>query len=72
MGWPYSTNGRHDECIQHIEWKRLRGRRRRGWENNTKSDPKQIGWENAEWINLAQDRDQWLDLTNTVMNFRFP
>jgi hypothetical protein len=25
-----------------------------------------------DWIDLAQDRDQWKDLVNTVMNFRFP
>jgi hypothetical protein len=25
-----------------------------------------------DWIDLAQDRDQWNALVNTVMNLRFP
>jgi hypothetical protein len=28
-------------------------------------------WDGADWIKLAQDRDQWWALENTVMNFRF-
>jgi hypothetical protein len=35
-------------------------------------DIRQIGWEGLEWIHLAQDRDQWRDLENTVMNLRIP
>jgi hypothetical protein len=31
-----------------------------------------IGWEGVEWIHLAHDRDQWLDLVNTVMKIRVP
>jgi len=26
----------------------------------------------VDWMHLAQVRDQWLDLVNTVMNFRVP
>jgi len=25
-----------------------------------------------DWIHLIQDRDQWRDLVNTVMNLRIP
>jgi hypothetical protein len=25
-------------------------------------------WDGMDWIDLAQDRDQWMDLVNTVMN----
>jgi hypothetical protein len=28
------------------------------------------GWGGVEWIDLAQDRDQWRVLVNTVMNLR--
>jgi hypothetical protein len=30
----------------------------------------EIGWDGMGWIELAQDRDQWRDLVNTVMNLR--
>jgi hypothetical protein len=35
-------------------------------------DLKEIGWGDMDWIDLAQDREQWRALTNTVMNFRVP
>jgi hypothetical protein len=31
-----------------------------------------MGWEGVHWMNLAQDRGQWWDLVNTVMNLRAP
>jgi hypothetical protein len=31
----------------------------------------EIGWGGRDWIELAQDRDQWRALVNTVMNLRF-
>jgi hypothetical protein len=33
---------------------------------------REIGWDGVDWIELAQDRDQWRALANTVMNLRFP
>jgi hypothetical protein len=47
------------------------GRPRRWWENNIKMNLREIGWCGMDWIDLAQDRDQWSALVNTVMNFRF-
>jgi hypothetical protein len=32
----------------------------------------QIEWDGVNWIDMAQDRDQWRALVNTVMNFRVP
>jgi len=33
---------------------------------------REIEWEGVEWINLAEGRDQWRALVDTIMNFRFP
>jgi hypothetical protein len=33
---------------------------------------REIGWDGTDWIDLAQDRDQWRALVNTVMNIRVP
>jgi hypothetical protein len=35
-------------------------------------DLREIGWDVMDWIDLAEDRDQWRDLVNTVMNLRIP
>jgi hypothetical protein len=35
-------------------------------------DHKQIGWDGVDWIELAQVREQWRALVNTVMNLRVP
>jgi hypothetical protein len=31
-----------------------------------------VGWDGMDMIDLAQNRDQWRALVNTVMNFRIP
>jgi hypothetical protein len=54
------------------EGKRPLGRPRRRWVNNIKMDLSKIGRDGMEWIDLAQDRDQWRALVKTVMNFRVP
>jgi hypothetical protein len=54
------------------EGKRPLGRLRRRRVDNIKMDPREIGWDFMDWIDLAQDRDQWRALVNAVMNFRVP
>jgi hypothetical protein len=39
---------------------------------HTKIDLREIGCDGMDWIDLAQDRDQWRALVNTVMNLRVP
>jgi hypothetical protein len=48
------------------------GRPRRRWVGNIKMNLRDIGWDLMDWIDVAQDRDQWTDLVNTVMNLRVP
>jgi hypothetical protein len=52
--------------------KRPLRRPRHGWVDNIKIDPREIGGDGMDWIDLAQDRDQWRSFVNTIMNFRVP
>jgi hypothetical protein len=54
------------------EGKRPVGRPRRRCVDNIKIDLREIGWDGMDWIDLAQDRDQWRAVVNTVMNLRVP
>jgi hypothetical protein len=54
------------------EGKRPLGRPRRRWVDNIKMGLGEIGWDGMDWIDLAQNRDQWSVLVNTVMNLRVP
>ena len=53
------------------EGKRQLGRPRRRWEDNIKMALQELGG-GGDWMELAQERDRWRALVNTVMNFRFP
>jgi hypothetical protein len=48
------------------EGKRPLGRPKRKWADNNTMDVSEIGWDGTDWIDLAQDRDQWMNLANTV------
>jgi hypothetical protein len=54
------------------EGKRPLGRPRRRWVDSIKMDLREIGWDGMDWIELAQNRDRWRALVNTVMNLRVP
>jgi hypothetical protein len=49
-----------------LERPRLRG------VDNIKMDLREIAWDGMDWIDLAQDRDQWRALVRAVMNLRVP
>jgi hypothetical protein len=48
------------------------GRPRRRWVGNIRMYLREIGRDCVDWIDMAQNRDQWRALVNTVLNFRFP
>jgi hypothetical protein len=54
------------------EEKRPLGRPRPRWVYNIKMDFREIEWGDMDWIDLAQDRNQWRAVVNTVMNLRVP
>jgi hypothetical protein len=54
------------------ERKRLLGRLWHRWKGNINLGPQGIGWEEMDWIVLAECRDRWWDLVNAVMNLRVP
>jgi hypothetical protein len=54
------------------EGKRPLGRQRRRWVDNIITNLRKIGWDGRDWIDMAQDADQWMALVNTVMNLRVP
>jgi hypothetical protein len=58
--------------VRKPEGKRPLGRPRCRWVNNIKMDPVEIEWGGVDWIGLAQDRDKWGALVNTVMNLWVP
>ena len=64
--------GVHRVLVGKPEGKRPLGRPRRRWENNIKKDIQEVGRGCGDWMELAQDRDRWRALVNTVMNLRVP
>ncbi|KAJ4444290.1 hypothetical protein ANN_06082, partial [Periplaneta americana] len=54
------------------EGKRPLERPRRRWEDNIKMDLREVGYDDRDWINLAQDRDQWRAYVRAAMNLRVP
>jgi hypothetical protein len=50
------------------------GRPRRRWVDNTRIRMAlgEVGWGDVDWIGLAQDRDRWRALVNSVLNLRDP
>ena len=63
--------GVHRVLVGKPEGKRPLGRPRRKREDNIKMDLREVGGV-GDWMELAQDRDRWRALVNTVMNLRVP
>jgi hypothetical protein len=54
------------------EGKRRLGRPRRRWVDNIGMDLGEVGWADVDWIGLAQDRNRWRALVNSVLNLLVP
>jgi hypothetical protein len=52
------------------EGRRPLGRPRCRWENNIKTDRKEVRCGGMDWIGLAQERDRWRAFVIAVMNLR--
>ena len=63
--------GVHRVLVGKPEGKKPLRRPRRRWEDNIKRDLREVGG-CGDWTELAQDKDRWRALVNTVMNFRVP
>jgi hypothetical protein len=71
MGGACSTNGEKRNAYRLLvgkpEGRRPLGRPRRKW-----LDLVEVGWGDVNWIGLAQDRDRWRAIVNSVLNIRVP
>jgi hypothetical protein len=54
------------------EGRRPLGRSGRRWVDNIRMDLVDVGFGDVGWIGLAQDRDRWRTLGNSVLNLRIP
>jgi hypothetical protein len=76
MGRACITNGEKRNAYRILvgkpEGKRPIGIPRRRWVDSFKMDLREIGRGGMEWIDVAQDRDQWRALVNTVMKLGVP
>jgi hypothetical protein len=56
--------------VRKPEGKRPLARPIRRWLHNIRMDLVEVGWGDVDWIGLAQDRDRWRALANSVLNLR--
>jgi hypothetical protein len=76
MGGACSTNGEKRNAYRLLVGKpkgrRSVGRPRRRWVDNSRVELVEVGCGDVDWIGLAQDRDRWRALVNSVFNLRVP
>jgi hypothetical protein len=54
--------------VEKPERKRQLGRPRRRWVDNIRMGLREVGWGDVDWIGLAQDRNRWRAVVNSVLN----
>jgi hypothetical protein len=76
MGGPCSTNGEKRNAYRLLVGKpggkKTLGRPRRRWMNYNRMYLVEVGWGDVDWIDLAQDRNRWRAVVNSVLNLRVP
>jgi hypothetical protein len=76
--WRKLHNEDHDlyssPSIRIIKARRMRplGRPRCRWLDYIRMGLVEVGWGDVDWIGLAQDRDRWRALVNSVLNLQVP
>jgi hypothetical protein len=73
MGGACSTNRGEEEHYRLLgepEGRRPLGRPRHRWLDNIRIDLVEVGWGDVDWVDLAQDRDRWRALVNSLLNLR--
>ena len=72
MGRTCSTYGIILKCILSVSGKtRPLGWPRCRWEDNIKTDLREVGCDAGDWLYLAQDMDQWLAYLRAVITSGF-
>jgi hypothetical protein len=66
------TRNAYRTLVGNPEGNRPLRRPRRRSVDSVKIDLREVGWDGMDWIELAQDRDQWMALVNTVTNLWVP
>jgi hypothetical protein len=69
---PVTCDLRKSQLLLPSQKERPQGRPRHKWVDNIKLDLREIGWDGMDWIDLAQDREQWRTHVIMVMNLPDP
>jgi hypothetical protein len=75
MGGPCSTKGEKRNAYRLLgkpEGKRSLGRPRHSWVDNIRMDLGEVGCGDVDSIGLAQDRNRWRAVVNSVLNLWVP
>jgi hypothetical protein len=73
MGGPCCTNGEKRNALEgKRKGKRPLGRQKLKWVDNIRMNLGEMGWGDVDWIGVAQDRNRWRAVVNSVLNLRVP